>query len=595
LFSRGRDSPGKARDARRDSNSSEALLEKQIGKYTLVKEIGKGGMGVVYLAHDAESGRQVALKILPSELTRNPQYVERFRREAKAVSQLDHPHIIKVYEIGEQQGLHFFAMEYLSGPTLGAALKRNGRLPVPKAVQITIDIADALDLAHSHGIIHRDVKPDNILSDESGIFKIMDFGIARIEEGTRLTVTGSIMGTPEYMSPEQASGVTADRRTDIYSLGVVLYELVTGRLPFKGENAMEILQMHLTRAPESPKLINPEIPGNLANVIQKMLEKQAANRFDSFRHVINALGQAIPQNMRSTLEAPTREIAVGTARAPAREHERSGPRVRERIIIETPATIKTALAASIILNFALFGYLLLRPGGFPAKKSAARPVFAIGGQMFAPPALSDDTLFLGTEDGTLYACDLQTGERKWTFKAGDKLTASPVVDRNRVYIGSWDHYIYALDSKDGGRVIWKVDTGGCVFATPVLQDGTLYACTREGNVFAIDTETGNERWHDASGGTTKLSPTLKDGLLFVPFTDGGLTAYRVSDGKRIANLPAGKVKTSAAVTDGKLFFVTFNDAIGSDELRIVEYEAEQQQLRWGRSRGIALLPPQRGR
>lgn len=572
-------------------------MQGQIGKYAILKEIGKGGMGVVYLARDAESGRKVAIKTLLPESTHSLQYIERFRREAKAVSQLDHPHIIKVYEIGEHDGLQYFAMEYLAGPTLGSLLKQKGRLSPAQAARIIVDMADALDLAHSRGIIHRDVKPDNIMADEDGVFKIMDFGIARIEEGTRLTVTGSVMGTPEYMSPEQASGTATDRRTDIYSLGVVFYELLTGRLPFKGVTAMEVLHMHLTRAPESPKLLNPEIPGNLAHVVSKMLEKQPAGRYDSFRHVINAVSQAIPQNMRAELDAPTKVIEAGPARDGAGEGERRGPRVRERIIVETPARIRAVLAASIVLNLALFGYIWLRPGGVPAKRPAARPAFAIGGQMFASPAISDDTLFLGAEDGTLYACELGTGRTRWTFKTNDKITAAPVVDGDAVYVGSWDGHVYALDAGEGGRVIWKFDTGGCVFTTPVIRDATLYICTREGMVFAIDAETGKEKWRDKTAGATKFSPTVQDGLLLVPSGESRLVAYRAADGKRLTDLPTARMKTSAVVDGQKVYFVTFDDSEGRDGLRVVEYETGQSGsgFGWGLSRTNALQPEETSR
>ncbi len=463
---------------------------------------------------------------------------------------------------------------------------------MPQAASIIIDMADALDLAHARGVIHRDVKPDNIMADEEGVFKIMDFGIARIEEGTRLTVTGSIMGTPEYMSPEQASGATADRRTDIYSLGVVLYELVTGRLPFRGENAMEVLQMHLTRTPESPKLLNPEIPGNLAGVISRMLEKQPANRYDSFRHVINAISQAIPQNVRAELHAPTKVIEAKPTHSIAPEHP--GRRVRERVIVETPARIRVLLAASIIMNLVLFGYVIFGPGKESEAGRPIRPAFAVGGQMFAPPVASDNTLFLGTEEGTLYACELATGKTKWTFKTKDKITAAPVVDGDRIYLGSWDQYVYALDIKEGGRVIWRTDTGGCVFAAPVLQDGTLYVCTRQGMVFAIDAETGKEKWRDNSGTATKFSPTLKEGLLFVSSDENRLVAYRATDGRRLADLPATHIKSPAVLAGRKAYIVTFNEAAGQDELRVVEYEngQSQQELRWGRSWGNSLEPPQ---
>jgi len=542
-------------------------------------------MGVVYLARDLDSGTKVALKVLPPELTRNIKYVERFRREAQAVSHLEHPNIIKVYEIGEQDGVHYFAMEYLGGPNLRTLLKERKRISVPEAVQIIVQIADALDLAHSRGVVHRDVKPDNIMANEDGVFKIMDFGIAHTEEGTRLTVTGTIMGTPEYMSPEQASGTAVDRRTDIYALGIVLYEMLTGKVPFRGDTAIEVLQMHLTKIPESPKLLNPEIPGNLASVIAKMIEKQAANRYDSFRHVINALSQAMPDSMRTTIGVAVKDIKPKVDRL----KEGRGPRVRERIIIQTPAAVRVALAASMILNIALFGYFLFRPASAKEKREPVRPAFAIGGQTFAPPAVSDGTLFLASEEGSLYAYDLHSGNAKWSFRAGDKITAAPLVDRNRVYIGSWDQHVYALDAADNGKLIWKANAGGCVFATPVLSNGTLYVCTREGKVLAIDAETGAEKWKDDTKSATRFSPTLCGSALLVPSDERRLFAYEAADGSRIGNLATDRVKSPVVAAGREFYLVTFKDSTGQDELSAFQMEKQSgQEFQFGKPRVTAL-------
>ncbi|RJP64382.1 MAG: hypothetical protein C4532_19335 [Candidatus Abyssobacteria bacterium SURF_17] len=552
--------------------------EKRIGKYLLLKKIGTGGMGIVYLAQHAETGEQVALKVLPPELTRNPKYVERFRREALAVSGLAHPHIIKVFEVGEQNGVHYFAMEHLAGATLRDLLKKHGRLSVPEAVQIMIPIADALDLAHSRGIVHRDVKPDNIMSSEKGVFKIMDFGIAHVEEGTRLTVTGTIMGTPEYMSPEQASGAAVDRRTDIYSLGIVLYEMLAGRVPFRGETAVEVLQMHMTRIPESPKLINPEIPGNLAGIIAKMIEKQPANRYASFRHVINALSQAVPEHMRADIGATVREIQP-TAKP---EKARREPRVRERVILQTSSSVRLALGLSILLNVVLFGLFLRASSRAPEATEPVRPAFTISGQMFAPPAASDGMLFLGAEDGTLYAHDVKSGTTKWVFKAGDKITAAPVVDGGRVYVGSWDRYVYALDIANGGEIIWKVNTGGCVFAAPVIADGVLYVCTREGKVLALDCETGREAWRNDTGSTTKLSPSIHDNALFVPAGEAKALVFHIADGKRIGELTMQQLKTPIIPIGDDAYFVTFNENNDRNEISSIEIAPAQSStgFRW---------------
>ncbi len=537
-------------------------MERQIGSYELLKEIGKGGMGVVYLARRIETGDLVALKMLPPELTRNPKYVERFRREATAVARLDHPNIIKVYEVGEDNGVHFFAMEYLGGQSLRSLLKKRGKLPTVEAVKIILDIADALHLAHSSGIVHRDVKPDNIMSDEAGTFKIMDFGIAHTEEGTQLTITGTIMGTPEYMSPEQASGLKVDRRSDIYSLGIVLYEMLTGTSPFRGETAIEVLQMHVTKTPESPKLLNPEIPGKLAEIVSKMLEKQASNRYDSFRHVCNALSQAIPASMRTRIEAKPKEIQPLVSR----EKERQAPRVRERIVLKTPPGMRYALAASLVANLLLVGYILFAPGALPEASQPIEPAFAIRGRAFAPPVVGGETLYIASEDGVLYAQELGSGETMWKFKADDKITAAPIVNGDRVYVGSWDRHMYALDASDGS-IVWKTNTGGCVFSTPALSDRTLYVCTREGTVFAIDAESGAERWKAQSKSSTRFAPVIYGNALLVSSEEGKLRAYNLADGQLLGSLATERMKTPAVPNGQTAYFVTFNEATSRDELR----------------------------
>jgi len=550
-------------------------LKKQIGKYRLLKELGRGGMGEVYLAKDTEIGEKIALKILPPELTRSPQYVERFRREASAVSRLDHPHIIKVYEVGEDEGMHFIAMEYLGGAPLSSLIQKRGSLPIPEAAKIIIDVAEALDFAHSSGVIHRDIKPDNILSDEKGEFKVMDFGIARMEEGTQLTVTGTIMGTPEYMSPEQASGRKVDQRTDIYSLGIVFYELLTGKVPFHAETALEVIQMHIARAPESPRAHNPEIPGNVAAIIDKMVEKNPADRYASFRHMINALARAVPK----AATASPRAVAGPVKPGKARPEDKAGPRVRERVVLQVPTSVRIALVLSIALNIGLFALFLFRPTARPQEPM--RPSFTIGGQIIAPPTMGGKTMYIGAQDGTLYACNLHTGIVDWMFETGGQITAAPVVDGDRVYVGSWDKHLYALDSSAGGMLIWKVNVGDIIPAAPTLSDGTLFVTTRKGAVYALDPETGARKWEDNAGGNGNLSPSAHGGVLFI---DGKrkLLAYDAAGGRRLGGFAVARMKTSPVRVGDRFYYVRYDDEAGVDELRAFEVQSDlsQNRLRW---------------
>lgn len=261
----------------------------RVGVYAVQTVIGQGGMGVVYEAHDSDLERNVALKVLSRELCRNPRFIDRFRREARAAARLNHPNITHVYSIGEEAGNHYFVMELVRGTNLADLVAKEGPLPIRKAVDITRQTAQGLRAAAQSQIIHRDVKPSNLLVTSDGEVKITDFGLAKAIMGSavELTTTGVVMGTPVYMSPEQGRGKDVDARSDIYSLGATLYFLLIGKPPFEGDSPIAIILKHLNEPLRFPE--GCELPGPLRSVIIQMMRKDAQERYQDYDSLIEDL------------------------------------------------------------------------------------------------------------------------------------------------------------------------------------------------------------------------------------------------------------------------------------------------------------------
>ena len=250
-------------------------------RYAIEREVGRGGMAEVYVARDQLLDRLVAVKVLDRELAADPTFVERFRREAQAAANLTHPGIVAVYDWGEDGDTYFIVMEYVEGHTLRDLLRTHGRVPTMEAARIAAEIADALAFAHRNGVVHRDVKPGNILLTEAGQVKVTDFGIARAGNGEALTKTGAVMGTATYFSPEQAQGLALDGRADVYSLGVVLYEMVAGVPPFTGDNPVSVAYKHVRERPTPPSRVAPELPGAMDRIVLTALAKDVEQRYQS--------------------------------------------------------------------------------------------------------------------------------------------------------------------------------------------------------------------------------------------------------------------------------------------------------------------------
>ena len=250
-------------------------------RYLLKEKIGSGGMADVYLADDQLLGREVAVKVLHAQYAADPSFIQRFRHEAQSAANLNHPNIVNIYDWGNEGELYYIVMEYVEGRDLKEILRSDGRLLPERAAEIAAEVSAALQFAHRRNLVHRDIKPHNIFITNIGQVKVMDFGIAREGNGGGITQTGMVMGTPQYISPEQAQGLAVDGRSDIYSLGVVLYEMLTGRVPFDDPNPVTITYKQVREDPVPPSAIDPEVPTTLEAIVMKAMSKNPANRFQS--------------------------------------------------------------------------------------------------------------------------------------------------------------------------------------------------------------------------------------------------------------------------------------------------------------------------
>ncbi|HET9061038.1 MAG TPA: Stk1 family PASTA domain-containing Ser/Thr kinase, partial [Acidimicrobiales bacterium] len=292
-------------------------------RYELVRHIARGGMAQVYLAQDLLLDRPVAIKVLFPELSSDPSFVERFRREAQAAANLSHANIVSIYDWGQGEHTYFIVMEYIDGQTL-SALIRQGSLAPTRAAAIGADMAGALDFAHRRGVIHRDVKPGNVLIDRAGQVKVADFGIARAvsQASEGLTQTGAVMGTATYFSPEQAQGLPVDARSDVYSMGVVLYEMVTGKPPFSGDSPVAIAYKHVREQPSLPSAVNASVPADFEAIVMAAMAKDPEDRYQSAADLRDDLlrfqrGEAVYAPRAGAGASPTRVVPSRTGQVAA--------------------------------------------------------------------------------------------------------------------------------------------------------------------------------------------------------------------------------------------------------------------------------------
>jgi hypothetical protein len=345
-------------------------------RYSIVRTLGGGGMGKVYLAHDEILDRDVALKVLREHLTEDEEFAERFKREALSAAALSHPNIVSVYDRGQEAGTSYIAMEYVPGGTLKERISRGGPLEAGAATSVALQIAEALHAAHQRGVIHRDIKPHNVLLTSTGSAKVADFGIARAASAATISQRSMVLGTASYMSPEQAMGETVTPQSDLYSLGVVLYEMLTGELPYTAESPVAVSMKHVNESLRPPRELNPEIPEELNALITKLLAKDPDARYESASQLaddLRRLREGLPPiNAKLLRDAadPTRNVPRATV--PATHHKRD---LRTTWILATTLVLVTLLGG---MAWALSQQSLGEPGS-PPERAAGVEVPSVEG------------------------------------------------------------------------------------------------------------------------------------------------------------------------------------------------------------------------
>ncbi len=309
------------------------------GRYEIIEELGKGGMGRVYKVYDKKIKEVVALKLIRPEISADENTIERFNNELRLARKISHRHVCRMYDVGEEGASHYITMEYVPGEDLKRFIKRSGQLTVGKAVSIAIQVCEGLAEAHHLGIIHRDLKPQNIMIDAEGSTRIMDFGIARFLEGDGMTTQGVMIGTPDYMAPEQVEQEGVDQRADIYALGILLFEMVTGRLPFEGKTPLSVAMKHKTQDPPDPADLNVQVTGDLSRVVLRCLEKDKSERYQKVEDLLADL-----KNIEEGL--PTTQKIVPKAKSQPSD-KITGPVKKKKFLIPALCVLAIILAAVI--------------------------------------------------------------------------------------------------------------------------------------------------------------------------------------------------------------------------------------------------------
>jgi Tol biopolymer transport system component/predicted Ser/Thr protein kinase len=447
------------------------LVDQRLGKYEIRAEIGRGGMGVVFLGYDPDLDRQVAVKVLAPHLVWETEFVERFLREARAAARLKHANIVTIYDVGQEGSWYYFVMECLEGQTLAEYIQERGPLPPEEVLSILRPLAEALDYAHEQGLVHRDIKPANIVIEPTGRVVLTDFGIARAAEETGLTRTGMFVGTPQYVSPEQARGEEVDYRTDIYSLGVVAYQMLSGQVPFDGKTPHSVLHKQIYEPPPPIRHVRPELPQAVDPILGRTLAKEAGQRYPTVTSSVETLAQALAGEVEVEAK-PSVPVAGGVEAARARRRRRALPRRVWLLGGAVAVVLVLVVAAGVIALIAGGGGSNGQPPLTASARVMTEPTVTLQPTSTRPPTSAEPTpsvrstavalpttvpnnvILYNVEDGdaySLYSTDLE-GNGPYLLASGAESVAGyvrPDGERVIVRLERNDRYTVYLMKADG--------------------------------------------------------------------------------------------------------------------------------------------------
>ena len=616
-------------------DQQEDRLGQRVGKYRLVHKLGGGSFGTVYLAEHVHEHTQAAVKVLHIPLSKTEDLKD-FINEARMI-RLRHPHIVPLLDFGfSRDDLPFLVMEYAPQGTLRDRHPKGEHLPLSTIVSYVDQIASALQYAHDHRIIHRDVKPENMLVRADGTLIVTDFGIAKLLEQSMLLSLQTSMGTPAYMAPEQHRGYPSFA-SDQYALAAVIYEWICGVRPFQG-TVMALAVQHMTTPPLPLRHHLPDLPEAVDAVILKALAKAPEERFERIQEFADALREAAEPSLNTMpLGSPTEQIsplAIGPKpeaqwiplidKEPARRElaiQTRGPAHREPVLqtadvpvshqrsipalqssLQNPLKITNSLSfkkhrlrtsllvGALVLLIAIITGLTIPvqrglssilktpqnvPSATPAHPDQAvqKWVFPTGGPVASLPTIVDGMLYVGSQDGNVYALDAHTGRQKWAKPTGRPVASSPTVVNGVLYFSSWNSSVYALDAYTGQKK-WAFSTGGIVDSSPIVVNGVLYVGSTDHNVYAINVSTGQKKWAFSTGQPVVSSPTVVDGVVYVSSQDGNMYALDANTGQEAWVSPTGDAVVSApTVINGMLY-------IGSADHHVYALDTNTGQQKW---------------